>query len=84
MDLMDTVQLMLSNDYKERFRGEYFQTKIRYDKLKTMCKKWDDGALDFTPICDREIYGSQLITMRDYLKTLEYRAEIEGIDLCQQ
>ena len=81
MELLDTVQLMLSNDYKERFLGEYYQTKIRYDKLKTMCKKWDNGELDFKPTCDRAVYGSQLIAMCDYLKTLELRAEIEGIEL---
>lgn len=81
MELLDTVQLMLSNDYKERFQAEYFQTKIRYDKLKNMCKKWDNGELDFEPTCDRSVYGSQLIAMCDYLKTLELRAEIEGIDL---
>lgn len=81
MELLDTVQLMLSNDYKERFLGEYYQTKIRYDKLKAMCKKWGNGELDFEPTCDRAVYGSQLIAMCDYLKTLELRAEIEGIEL---
>lgn len=84
MELLDTVQLMLSNDYKERFLGEYFQTKIRYDKLKAMCDKWDNGELDFKPTCDRDIYTAQLVPMRSYLKILELRAEIEGIDLCQQ
>ena len=81
MELLDTVQLMLSNNYKERFLGEYYQTKIRYDKLKAMCKKWDNEELDFEPTCDRAVYGSQLIAMCDYLKTLELRAEIEGIEL---
>ena len=33
--LKDTVGLMNSNDYKERFKAEYYQTKIRYEKLKT-------------------------------------------------
>ena len=81
MELLDTVQLMLSNDYKDRFLGEYWQTKIRYDKLKTMCRKWDNGELDFEPTCDRPVYGSQLIAMSNYLKILELRAEIEGIEL---
>ena len=81
MELLDTVQLMLSNDYKERFLGEYWQTKIRYDKLKAMCRKWDNGELDFEPTCDMAVYGSQLIAMYDYLKILELRAEIEGIEL---
>ena len=29
MDLKDTVEGMLSEDYKERFKAEYLQTKIR-------------------------------------------------------
>lgn len=84
MELLDTVQLMLSNDYKDRFLGKYLQTKIRYDKLRAMCKKWDNGELDFKPICDRGIYNDQLWNMYGYLRVLQHRAEIEGIDLCQQ
>lgn len=30
----DTVHLMLSGDYRERFVAEYRQTKIRYERLK--------------------------------------------------
>ena len=30
MKLIDTIELMSSNDYKERFLAEYYQTKIRY------------------------------------------------------
>lgn len=81
MEILDTVQLMLSNNYKERFKAEYWQLKIRYEKLKTMCEKWDNGELDFEPTCYRTVYGSQLIAMCDYLRTLELRAEIEGIEL---
>ena len=33
MELKDTVELMNSKDYKERFKAEYLQAKIRYDKL---------------------------------------------------
>ena len=39
MELNETVELMNSADYKDRFKGEYFQVKIRYDKLKAMCEK---------------------------------------------
>ena len=41
MTLEETKDLMCSPDYKERFNAEYYQLKIRYDKLKTMCEKWD-------------------------------------------
>ena len=36
-ELKDTVDGMLSTDYKERFVAEYQQTKIRYEKLKAFC-----------------------------------------------
>ena len=36
MELKDTVSLMQSADYKERFKAEYYQLVIRYKKLKAM------------------------------------------------
>lgn len=36
MELKDTVEVMNSEDYKDRFRAEYYQTVIRYGKLKNM------------------------------------------------
>lgn len=38
MELADTAKMMLSEDYKERFRAEYGQVAIRYQKLKAMLK----------------------------------------------
>ena len=37
--LFDTVEGMLSPDYKERFIAEYIQTKIRYERLKAFNTK---------------------------------------------
>jgi hypothetical protein len=34
MELKETVELMNSENYKERFIAEYHQVKIRYEKLK--------------------------------------------------
>lgn len=39
MELKDTVEMMGSADYKERFKAEYYQTKIRYEKLKAFNNK---------------------------------------------
>lgn len=39
MELKETVELMNSEDYKERFIAEYRQVKIRYEKLKNFCNK---------------------------------------------
>lgn len=80
-ELKDTVDLMLSEDYKDRFKAEYYQTKIRYIKLKQMIHKWDIGALDFTPTCNRWLYDIQIESMKNYLGVLETRAKIEGVEL---
>lgn len=80
-ELKDTVELMVSEDYKDRFKAEYYQLKIRYDKLKAMLDKWDNNELDFTPSCSREIYNDQIRYMESYLDILYDRSEIEGVDL---
>lgn len=81
MDLKDTVTLMNSEDYKDQFKAEYLQTKIRCEKLHTMLVKKEAGVLDFTPTCPDINLKQQERAMNDYLKTLEVRAAIEGIDL---
>ena len=81
MELKDTVALMESDDYKERFRGEYYQTKIRKEKLDAMLKKWDEGQLEFNPTCPREMYDEQIAGMNAYLNVLEKRAVIENVEL---
>lgn len=80
-ELKQTVELMNSSDYKERFKAEYYQLKIRYDKLHNMCEKWDKNELDFTPTCSRFTYARQLNAMAFYLKVLEERAVAEKIEL---
>lgn len=80
--LKDTIDLMLSGDYKDRFKAEYWQTRIRYDKLHKMLIKLEAGTLDFNPTCSKVILLNQLEFMDCYLKQLEIRAEIEGIELC--
>lgn len=81
MELSDTVSLMTSDDYKERFKAEYLQTKIRRDKLKSMIQEWDSGALNFVPKCPRDVLIHQLSQMNAYLDALEMRADIEMIDI---
>lgn len=81
MTLKDTAKLMVSDDYKDRFRAEYFQLKIRYDKLCAMLNKWDAGTLEFAPTCPRNLYDGQMRAMRWYLCVLENRARLEGVDL---
>lgn len=81
MELKDTIKLMESEDYKERFKAEYYQTKIRYDKLHRLIIKMEAGTCDFTPSCSLEIHKEQAKYMGMYLHILEVRAEIENIEL---
>ena len=47
---VDTIEGMLSPDYKERFRAEYIQTKIRYERLKAFNTKIEAA---FRTECER-------------------------------
>ena len=81
MELKETVEMMNSTDYKDRFKAEYQQVVIRYKKLKVMLDKWDDGELNFNPTCPRSTYNMQIKAMTDYIAVLEARAVMEGIVL---
>ena len=81
MELKDTTELMLSSDYKERFYAEYWQLKIRYQKLHKMIIKYDAQTLDFELTCPIELLKHQKSLMGQLLYELEVRAEIEKIDL---
>ena len=79
--LSQTVDMMTSSDYKERFKAEYAQVVIRYNKLKNMLDKWDKNELTFTPTCPRSTYNMQIKAMTDYIAVLEARAVMEDIVL---
>lgn len=79
--LADTVEMMQSANYKERFKAEYYQVMIRYQSLVGIVEAWDNGTLDFTPTCPRSIYNLQLRAMKDYITILEARAVIENVQL---
>lgn len=81
MNLCDTVEPMLSNDYKERFRAEYMQTKYRYDRLHDMVVRYEAGTLNFKPTCSIELLKQQKSAMGQYLYSLEVRAQVEHIQL---
>lgn len=83
-DLIETKELMCSADYKKRFVAEYWQNKIRYDKLVRMVEKWDAGTLEFTPTCPRELYDAQLEAMAKYLNVLVERAKLENVKLLEE
>ena len=81
--LNQTVDLMNSESYKERFIAEYAQIAIRTLRLERVLKSIEDNTCPkcFTPSCDIEILKSQLKTMNAYRATLIFRASIEEIEL---
>lgn len=81
MELMDTLELMSSSDYKDRFKAEYLQTKIRYEKLHRMIVQYEAGTLEFEPNCSLELLKTQASAMGNYLYALEIRAEVEKIEI---
>lgn len=87
MELKDTIEGMTSDDYKERFKAEYYQTKIRYEKLKNFCNRIEVSELMGTEPpkhdCPLALLREQQRFMGMYLSELEKRAIIEGIDLAE-
>ena len=81
MELKETIEMMQSADYKERFTAEFIQLRIRRDKLRRMLIKYEAGTLDFKPTCSLALLREQLTAMEDYLYILEVRAQIEGVVL---
>ena len=76
-ELKDTVDGMLSDDYKERFIAERDQLEIRMRKLKALLDADDMDELDFELSCPVEILKRQYVFMREYKECLDERAEIE-------
>lgn len=86
MELKNTVEMMNSADYKERFRAEYYQTKCRYEKLKAYNTRIDaagyDSTIEMPPhSCPAHLLIEQQTIMGRYLYMLELRAVFEGIEL---
>lgn len=84
-ELKEKVELMNSEDYKERFIAEYHQVKIRYEKLKNFCNKIEVETMLGKEVtkhdCPLELLREQQKYMGLYLSVLEKRALIENVVL---
>ena len=81
MKLNETVEMMNSDDYRERFKAEYYQLEIRLNGLAKMLEAYQAGTLNFTPKCSFELLLEQFGKMYEYKNVLRTRAMIEGIEL---
>lgn len=79
-ELRDTIPMMESTDYKERFKAEVIQLDIRIGKLANMLSSWAAGELNFQPTCPYDLLEAQLNSMKVYRHLLAERAKLEGIE----
>ena len=78
-DLIDSVDLMLSPDFKDRMKAEYWQLHIRMNRLFDILQNWDN--LEFKPKGGKDTLNMQYHYMKKYKEILIHRALLEGVDL---
>ncbi|MDF2800775.1 MAG: hypothetical protein K0S61_678 [Anaerocolumna sp.] len=81
MNLKKTCEMMVSDDYKERFKAEYYQVILRVNGLGRILESFKQGTLEFKPKCSYELLEKQKEIMWEYASVLRERAIIEGIEL---
>ena len=98
MKLKETANAMVSLDYKERFKAEYWQLKIRLENLRKFNLRIKAGRMMNEMLCTESdkigrvpkhdcpdwLLSDQQRVMEDYLDILEERAIIENIDLGEE
>lgn len=84
MELKDTISLMMSDRFEDRFKAEYWQTKIRYNKLHKWLVDCDAGNKSEPAFYDSEYIAmmrDQASKMGQYLYSMEVRASYLNIEL---
>lgn len=87
MELKDTVEMMNSTNYKERFKAEYHQLKERLERLEELNVKIEAAERSCGKVeipqhdCPSSLLMEQQRYMSEYLHVLEVRAVIEGIEI---
>lgn len=75
MELKDTVDLMLSDDWKDRLKAEYMQCLIRIRKLQAALHQNQMGSWE------REVLTQQMHAMCGYCGVLASRVLQNGISI---
>lgn len=83
--LDQTIGYMLSADYKDRFKAEFWQLSLRASKLEHYIKRIKDARAAGEPEpphdCSVELLEEQLDCMYDYCRILLKRGLVEHINL---
>ena len=77
MELKETIDLMLSDNRKDRLKAEYWQTEARLEKLTSYISKLEAGG---EPDVDDsiDVLQAQHAAMKEYLYFLELRMKMYG------
>lgn len=81
MELSETIEGMLSTDWKERVQAEWAQLCIRMERLDNFRDAFRKDEIDFIPKWSERLLCDQLRAMRMYRDTLLQYAKLEGIEL---
>lgn len=81
MTLEETIPLMQSDDWKDRFKAEYWQLKIRLESLITLIQEVEAKRKPLPSKTPLSVYAAQATFMDSYMLWLNKRASKEGIDL---
>ena len=81
MMLQETIPMMISSDYKERFVAEYAQLAMRMENLEAIITEARAGRLDFELSCPLLMLETQYVAMEVYRDILKDRAKVENIKL---
>ena len=79
MELKDTIEDMISDDYIRRYKAEYKQLVIRINKLTDYLKHYNKSD----SLIEQHLKAQQLEAMLHYRNILEMRANINNINLTE-
>lgn len=80
MELKDTVQLMLSDDWRDRLKAEHLQLTIRLHNLSSFINAANRGEKKYKSERDKFAMKKQYGAMVEYTIALEHRMKFAGIE----
>ena len=75
MTFKETIPMMMSDNYSDRLKAEYFQLKIRTEEIKETLDRYPP------PLINLNLLAAQYKAMQMYQKILEARLVEEDIDI---
>ena len=81
MELKDTVDLMLSDNFEDRLKAEYLQASIRFEKLTRAISCPVIGENGIPSKEELNYLIMQQHALCAYIRTLMFRADLLGIEL---